>query len=771
MSACLTVNNHREDINCLGFQSIALRSERFPFFRVHDKTKPDPNASRYCGPILDEPTYHVDELFANVPVRGVAPYFQESFWANGVGAYGLKALRMHAAKQEVKVTMSLLENRIGQYSRFYDGLEKVKGLVNGVCNRIKTGGYAVALNYLNALVVERLRFPMAIFRWEGQGALFRARTDRAARDLWTTRTLALERRTLKGFLEMRAEKTPGGMLSGFVAESYARWERYVSYLPYKRPPRGSETLEGKGPVRFIEALGEVVVRDGCKRYLASLPDAYAFLVEELQHLEHAIFDAYMLDAPETEHLLERFGETWSSHVDGLITTARAFASDIGHFSGEHHDLPHWAALLYQLGNQLASMKQYLIFEPDMTNPVTMRHLFLSIGRGNGARRTPSARWAIIVGEQVAKMPMDLKVQFEQVVQIVTQHTRELPPHKTVRRLRDMGSENPLPPGARGAFADLVRELEEDPDVVSMEGLLQLAQTPQVDPADPEELRMAVEQARRRQEMRAEIRDLQRALEGSREVRGRTDMVYQTQQAVLHAQRRCENIERQIAELKQHHTIQDQVRIRGEIGLLHGTLAEMLDEVKLRERHAERATRDAASEARMQWEGRVEEEIRLLRRAEWEHEQQARGSGADGPRVDGGPFPPRSRKRRRDDALEPELESKPNLKRKQLRAQTVRSLLKEPPFLGGPTRIAGHPLPFGRSAQLRMPHGGLPVIRYEAKPLAVGGSAAIDIVEGMADTVERWREMGARQQYVIPKGAVEALAAVAGSERSGLPREA
>lgn len=723
-----------------------------------------------------------------------------------MGAYGLKALRMHAAMQEVKVTMSLLENRIGEYSKFYSGLENVKGLVNGICNRLRAGGHAVARNYLNALIVERLRFPMAVLRWEKQEALLRARSHRAAPDLWTSKTIALERRILKTFLEMCAQGTPEGMISGFVAESHRAWGYHVARLPGRRPPKGSEALAGTDPVQFIKALGAVVAGVGCKRYLACLPDAYAFLVEELQHLEHAVFDAYMLDDAETAGLLGRFGGAWSSYVDGLTTICRAFASDIGLFIGESDDLPHWASLLQQLATQFATMKQYLVFEADMVNPTAMRHLFLSMGRGNGARKTPSARWAVIVGEQVAKMPVELKVQFEQVVQLVTQHTGELPPHKRVQRLRDMGSENALLVGAPGAFGDLVRELEEDPEVAATEVLMQYSLSPGADDPDMEGLRTAVRRVDRKRELRDEIRQLETALEGSREVRGREDEVYRTQQSVLHAKRRCEAFERQVEELEQrlvqHQTAEEQVRLRRRISVLNRMLAETLDEVKRREGHAARAMRDPASEARIKWEGRVKDELQLLRREDWELEREGlaaspgvQSSGVSGPRVDKSAFPPRFSKRRRAEAFksegesgpgpkrrcrhapepepEPELTSRPRHKhkrKKQLRSHVIRSLLKDPPFLGGPTRIAGRPLPFGRSAQLRMPHGGLPDVRYEVKPLQVGGPAAIDLVEALADAVEEWKEMGKRQRYMVPKGAVEALAAVAGSERSGLPTE-
>lgn len=801
MSGCLTINNHREDIQCLGFQSIALRSERFPFFRVHDKSKRDPNASRYCGPILDTPTYHADELFANVPVNTVAPYFQESFWTNGVGAYGLKALRMHAAKQDVKVTMSLLENRIGDSNKFYEGLENVKGPINSVCRRLRAGGYSVALNYLNALVVERQRFPMALLRWQRQDALFRARSHRAAADLWTAKTLALERRTLNTFLEMRAQGTPEGMLSGFVAESHGTWERHVACLPGNRPPRGSEALSGNSPVRFIEELGGVVAGGGCKRYLEALPESYAFFVEELQHLEHAVFDAYMLDDPETEALLEKFGGTWSTHVDGLIALCHAFACDVTQFGSEHHDLTHWVSLFQQLTTQFENIKQYLVFEGDTVNPIAMRHLFFSIGRSDGARKTPSARWAVIVGDQVAKMPIELKVQFEQVVQILTQHTRELPPHKRVRKLRDMGSENQLPPGAPGAFDDLVKEVEDDPEVAASEVVMQFSRTPGTNDADLEALRTAVQKADRKRELRDEIRQLERALQGSREVRGREDEVYKTQQSLLHAQRRHKNTESQIEDLKQRlaqqRTTEEQARIRGEIGLLEGTLAAMRDEVKLREGHAARATMDPVSEARIKWEERVMEELKLLRREVWELERDSlmgtgsgAGSSGSGPRVDERMFPPQSRKRRRNEAFESEGESRPMPKRRkrglpspepvvpckpmrkrQLHSRVLRSLLKNPPFFGGPTSIEGCPLPFGQSKkQFRRLQEGLPDVRYEAKSLRVRGPAAIDLVEALADTVEGWKEMGVRQEHMIPKGAVDALAAVAGSERSGLPTE-
>ena len=147
-----------------------------------------------------------------------------------MGAYGLKALRMHAAKQEVKVTMSLLENRIGDSSKFYEGLENVKGAIKGVGSCLTAGGYTVALNYLNALIVERQHFPMALLRWKRQDGLFRARSHHVAPDLWTAKTLALERRTLNTFLEMRAQGTPGGLrLRG--------GEPQVMGAPRRLPPR------------------------------------------------------------------------------------------------------------------------------------------------------------------------------------------------------------------------------------------------------------------------------------------------------------------------------------------------------------------------------------------------------------------------------------------------------------------------------------------------------------------------------------------------------
>ena len=48
----------------------------------------------------------------------------------------------------------------------------------------------------------------------------------------------------------------------------------------------------------------------------------------------------------------------------------------------------------------------------------------------------------------------------------------------------------------------------------------------------------------------------------------------------------------------------------------------------------------------------------------------------------------------------------------------------------------------------MPFGGLPEVKYEVEPLQVRCSAAIHVVERLANAVEKWGEMGVRQRYEV-----------------------
>lgn len=781
----------------LSWQSVALRSERFPFYRCLDSGKEDQNQMRYGGPILDVPVYDSEALFTNNAVNAVVPYFQQNFWMNPVKVYGLKALKMHAAGHKMKATMAVFENKSSHCHQFYMGLQHVQHRIDGLIKILKMNEFLAAANYLNALIVERMRLPIGIMRWDTQATCFRARGERAARNLWKAHTIALETQVYNVYLKLRAKNSPEHKMRAFAAESYRRWERHVSHLPDGKPPKGSEALAGDGPDGFIQGLENVVKQFGCRRYLACIPDVSAYLSEEMQHLENAIFEVYMMKENETLHMLSRFRRSWFNNLDQLTTIVRSFVHHMSLFQGQHEDIGTWMTRFIEMARQYTILRQYLTADQKKLNPVTWRHMFLSIGKGNAARKTPSKNWANLVREQLCKMPGGVRAEFESVVNLVTAASGTQAPHTIAKTLREQYSGTTILPEAPGAFMDLVNDLEVRPENIAAETLMRLTQDPGFNPEDGQTLQTIVQHARehaaRRHETRREIQQLQAELNGFRHALLNDDAAHQAREALRHAQQRRADFERQIAGLQQlqlqHHQLQNYEDIHMELNVLQDVLAELLDEVNLRELHANKVPEDPAVAEERTWEQRLlEAEIENLRDTERRHEEQEAARIAEEQRKrnaqgDQGQlglasmfrarFPPTleedmlpldltKRKRSDDDG--------PRAKRPRFRTEALKTLIDEPPFIGGPVRIAGRPLPFTRSGQLDMPHGGLPEVRYPIEPLAVRGDAAINVVERMADAAERWGEMGVRSRYELPRGAVEALAAVADSEQSGLPRK-
>lgn len=787
------INVHRSPVTGLGKQTVALRAERFPFFKVLDRTIVDSSAFRYGGPLLDKPVYDSECVFVNAPVNDVAPWFRQDFWMNAVRLYSLTALKTVAADYKIKATGSVLENTTTFCIKFFEGMKHARGRIERVMELLVEHGFGVARNYLNALMVERIQLSIGIVRWDTQRRCFMERSLRVARDMIRNSTIALEARVCKTLLQLRARNEPEDRVQEFMARSYAQWQRRVSLLPGGRPPGGSEALVRNGPDGFSQGLEEVVRRSACRRYLAGLPDTLGYLSAELQQMEQAIFEAYMLDKREMQHMLERFRKHWSDVLDALTTLARDCINALSLFRGEHADVGDWMTRFLELVNQFTVLKRYVATDQKKLNPVAWRKMFLSIGKGNAARKTPSRNWANLVREELSKMPNALRAEFEGVVSLVMAYSKT-PPHLEATSITEQYSGAAAQPEAPGAFMDLVRDLQVEPEHVAAENLMQLIQEPGFNANDAAALRSIVEKAReqaaRRQETRNEIQGLENELDRIQQGL-ESNPAYQAQEAVRYARERRDLLEGQIAGLQrlqmQHTQLQNHDKIHEEINQLQAVLEELLQEVNLRERYAEKVQEDPAVMREREFEQRlIEGEIQNLKEIERRSEENARARMAVEQRereAQAGPsmtvpmmsrmgFPPTAEDMLPQDATKRkrEVSDEDASRRKRFRTEALRTLIEDPPFIGGPTRISGRPLPFSRCEQLEMPYGGLPEVRYEVEPLEVRGKTAIDVVERLAEAVERWEGMGFRQKYEVPRGAVEALDDVAGSESVGLPME-
>lgn len=787
----------------LVWQSVALRSERFPFYRCLNSGGFDKNQGRYGGAILDFPVFDTESLYTNNSVHAVAPYFSQSFWMNPVKVYGLKALKMHAANHKIKATMALFENKSSNCSEFYIGLQHVRDRIEGLLTSLTANGFLVASNYLSALIVERIRTQIGIMRWETQDKCFQSRGKRAARNLWKAHTIALETRICNVLLKLKAKNSPQHVMEAFATESYIRWERYVCQLPGGKPPQGSEALAGDGEHGFIRELEGVVRQTNCRRYLACLPDVSAYLTEELQHMENAIFEAYMMEERDMQYMLSHFRQRWLNNFDYLTKIVRDFVVHMSLFREQNKDIDTWLTRFLEMSKHLTALRQYLTTDKKKEDPVAWRHMFLSIGKGSAARKTPSKNWANLVREQLCKMDGSIRAEFEAVVGILMAGSGTQAPHTLAKTFMEkyggagQHGGTAASPEAPGDPMDLVYDQGGDEAVTAAQALMTLAQDPNFNPNDRQSLhdiaQMAHEQAGRRRETRQEIQELQAQLKLIRYEKQNEDALHQAQEAVRHAQQERAKLERQIAGLHQlqhqHHQLHNYEGIHADLNVLQGMLVEMLDETNLRAMYASKILEDPAVAKKREWEQRLlETEIQNLRETERRYEEQATARIAQEqraryaqeepnqfgmetmcrarfpPTLEEDMLPQDLTKRKRTD------DDRPRAKKPRFHTAALKTLIDDPPFIGGPVRVAGRPLPFTRSEQLEMPHGGLPEVRYPVEPLAVRGDAAINVVERVADAAERWGVVGLRSRYELPRGAVEALAAVADSEASGLPRE-
>ncbi|MBE3043228.1 hypothetical protein IMZ48_11780 [Candidatus Bathyarchaeota archaeon] len=746
---------------------------------------------------MDFPVYDSDYLSTNNSVNSMAPFFRQDFWTGPVKVYGLKALKMHTVSHKMKATMSSMENISSHCHIFYDGIENARKSIETHLEALEEHDLHVAVRYLKALIVERSRLHIGIVRWEAQEAQFKARSEREARNLRKAHTIALEAHLYRHHLKMKVDNSPGHKMREFAVDADRRWKNAVSRLPGGKPPKGSEALAGIGPDWFLQRLEIVVTSSGCRRYLASLPDVSAYMVDELQHLEQGIFEVYMMDESDMQHMLSRFRQRWFNNIDSLTRIARKFITDMSAFQGHHSDIGAWMTRFIEMSQRCTLLKQYLTTDQKKLNPVTWRQEFLTIGKGNAARKTPSKNWANLMREQLSNMPTIIRTEFEWIVGIVMTGTGSPAPHEVAQTMEEQYSgATTIPPEAPGLFDDLVNEVGEDEDQIAAEALLALSQTPGFNPNDGQALKAIVQHSRahagRRRQTQSDIQQLQGDLNVMRHTLLNDNEAYQAREAVFHAKERRAELERKIMGLQklqmQHHHLHEYDNIHAEINVYLAMLEEMLDEVNLRELHSNRLLEDPAVRGAREFEQRLlQAEIENYRDTERRTQAQELARIAEEQRQRGSQVPnalgllPKFRSRfpptLEDDMVPLDLHKRkrgsddgPAAKRPRFRAEALKTLIEDPPFIGGPVRIEGRPLPLDRSDQLEMPYGGLPEVRYPIEPLKVRGEAAVCVVERMADAVERWGEMGVRSRYEVPKGAVEALYAVASSERSGLPTE-
>ncbi|SPO01519.1 uncharacterized protein DNG_04192 [Cephalotrichum gorgonifer] len=762
----------------------------------NNRTIQDPTLFRYGQAILDHPVYDADDLFIAMPVGPVSAIFQEAFWENAVKVYGLNALRVDATSHKMKATMGISENRTSHRSKFYAGLEAFKGRIDSLLQQLTVSGYHVAFYYVSALMVERIRLPITILRWTNQWKTMEARAQRIARDLWTARAIAMEIHTYNVSTKMQTDNAPEANIEAFITDMYGRWTQAVTYLPGGRPPRGSEELVDNGPSKFVEGIKKIMDKESCHRYLACLPAIHGYLCQELQRMEHGIFDVYSMGEYDAHTILSRFRLPWLKWLHHLTTLAR---SCIGHmsvcqsqplFQDQHAELGRWTTKFLELANQYTFLKGYLTSDQKRLNPVMWRRMFLTVGRGNAARKTPSKRWAGVLGHQISKLDMRLRAEFEEVVKIIMSYSNEAPPHTLEKMLRDQGSSYQLPPHAPGAFTDLLRDLDVEPQGIALDSVLELSRQQAFNPHDAGMLRNIAHQigplVQRRQETRARIHELEKQLGTIQTALHNHDPALRSQQAFQQAQERRAELENQIHGLQQlqlqHQYFHEKERVHQELNNVQAMLQEQLDEVNLREmRMNELQENPAVVEAREERDRNLQAQIERLQETERAHDEQVQrsilqesGAGAQPtdarwsvpPPAHLGMLPENRSKRAREE--EAYGQGAPAPKRRRLRTEVLQSLIDRPPFLGGPTGVAGGPRPLNRSVQLRTPHGGPAEVRYEVAPLEVQGRSHIEVVESMVNAVERWEEMGARQHYEVPRGAVGALAAVAGSTLAGLP---